>query len=61
MCACDEPKLTFESMIADPMVQMLMAADRLSLDDVVAAHVRAAGVRPPVFRRPMLRVVLREA
>lgn len=59
MCTCDDDLLTFESMIADPMFRMLLAADRISLDEVTALYVRtgsaiAAQKFGPGRSRPLL-------
>jgi hypothetical protein len=38
MCGCNDQALTFETMIADPMFRMLLAADKLRLEDVTALY-----------------------
>lgn len=43
MCGCDDQLLTFEAMVADPMFHMLLAADKISLDEVTALYTRTSG------------------
>jgi hypothetical protein len=42
MCGCNDQVLTFESMINDPMFRMLMAADKISLDELTALYTRTS-------------------